>query len=111
MAGEVQTALVNLETTRLRVHAVHRAVLQAYQTFILTWTSYRLGKSSARDVSNAQRDLISSLTTQNSVYTDLQLAELELLRSTGRLAVDSLPSETGTKRNLYWPFAEQEAGR
>ena len=111
VAGEVQTALVNLETTRLRVHAVHRAVLQAYQTFILTWTSYRLGKSSARDVSNAQRDLISSLTTQNSVYTDLQLAELELLRSTGRLAVDSLPSETGTKRNLYWPFAEQEAGR
>ncbi len=109
IAGEVQTALVNLETTRLRVRAVHRAVLQAYQTFVLTWTSYRLGDGNARDVSNAQRDLIQALTVQNSVYTDLQLAELELLRSTGQLSVDSLPSETGTNRNLYWPFAEQGA--
>lgn len=109
VAGEVQTALVDLDTTRLRARAVHRAVLQAYQTFTLTWTSYRLGSGNARDVSNAQRDLIQALVTQNTVYTNLQLAELEMLRATGQLEVDSLPAEAGEERNLYWPFANQEA--
>jgi len=108
VASEVQVALVALNATRLKTLAAHRTVLRAYQTFTLTWTSYRLGKGSARDVSNAQRDLIQAMMTQNSVYTDLQLAELEMLRSTGQLAVESLPAETGEARNLHWPFADPE---
>lgn len=111
IASEVQTALVNLEATRLNTRAVHRATLRAYKTFTLTWTNYRLGQGNARDVSNAQRDLIQALLTQNAVYTQLQLAELEMLRSTGQLAVESLPAETGDARNLYWPFADQAVER
>jgi outer membrane protein TolC len=108
VATEVQVALVNLHANRLNTRAVHLATLRAYKTFILTWTSYRLGDKNARDVSNAQRDLIQALNTQNSVYTELQLAELEMLRTTGELAVDSLPAETGEARNLYWPFVDQK---
>lgn len=111
VSSEVQTALIEARGNWLKTSAAKRSVLRAYGTFIVTWTSYRLGKATARDVSNAQRDLTSALITQNSVFTDLQLSILEIYRSTGQLTVEKLPSQESAHRSIYWPLFDQEVPR
>ena len=110
VAAEVQTALVNLEANRHKTRAAHRASLKAYKNFILTWTTYRLGGGSARDVSNSQRDLTQALVSQNQIFTEYQLALVEIYRATGQLELQAFPETAGEDRNLFWPFTDQEVG-
>lgn len=108
IAGEVQKALVNLNANERKAPAAHRATLKAYKNFILTWTTYRLGRGSSRDVSNSQRDLTQALISQNQIFTEYQLALLEMFRSTGQLSLEAFSDTTADQRNLFWPFIEPE---
>jgi outer membrane protein TolC len=108
VAGEVQTALVNLDASYSQTRAAHRATLKAYKNLTLTWTTYRLGGGSARDVSNSQRDLTQALVSQNQIFTEYQLALVEMHRATGQLSLDVFPAGVGDERNLFWPFFDQE---
>lgn len=111
VSSEVQRALIEARGNQMKASASRRSVLKAYSTFILTWTSYRLGKGSARDVSNAQRDLTSALNTQNTVFTELQLSVIEVYRSTGQLTVAVLPAVESEQRTIYWPLFDQEVSQ
>jgi outer membrane protein TolC len=109
--GQVQTALVNVRASQQKTRAAHRATMKAYKNFTLTWTAYRLGRGSARDVSNSQRDLIRALASQNQIFTEYQLALVEMHRATGQLSLEVLPATAADQRILFWPFYEQQEAR
>lgn len=93
VTGEVNQSLVNTQQTQLQVYQNQRNVLGAYHTFIETWAAYRAGRGDARDVSNAQRDLVASQATLVSTAFAHQQAILALYLDTGQLSLEVLPDD------------------
>ena len=55
-------------------------------------------------------DLTQALVSQNQIFTEYQLALVEIYRATGQLELQAFPETAGEDRNLFWPFTDQEVG-
>lgn len=99
ISGQVNASLVNVRQTRLQVYQNQRNVLGAYQTFIETWAHYRAGRGTSRDVSNAQRDVITSQTALVSNAFAHQQALVQLYLDTGQLSLEVLPDDKTSLSN------------
>jgi outer membrane protein TolC len=99
---EVRESLIGVQDASTRARLGYLSSVRAIEGFIASWSAHRAGKTqSVRDVTNAQRDMISALNAEIQANFENQTAILELYRTTGTLDLAALEtSDTNVNGKL-----------
>ncbi|MGC9030501.1 MAG: TolC family protein [Desulfomonilaceae bacterium] len=80
---DVETALVNVSSTRRRAQAMQKAIEQAKESFRIEEQKYEVGKGTITDVLDAQAAMLDAETNYYKVVADYNIAVAQLGLATG----------------------------